>query len=232
VDPLTDLFGASAPSAGGHTLLELVFAISLSFALTMVIGAVYKATHRGTLYTQDFVHTLVILGTVVTVIILGIGNNVAAAFGLFAAFSIIRFRRALPEARDVGFVFLTMAVGLACGAQQYTLALVTTGMVSAFIGLLSGLDVFAPVRPSHRLRVRITNEIDYDAAFEEVFGRLTEHHVLLSVESVQAGLMTELTYAVRLAPGVAPGTLVAELQRRNGNNRIVLTRIGLFDVDD
>lgn len=232
MDILSDLFGAAAQSAGTHTLGELVFAIGLSFALTMVIGTVYKSTHRGTIYTQDFVHTLIMLGTVVTVIILGIGDNVAAAFGLFAAFSIIRFRRALPEARDVGFVFLTMAVGLACGAERYALAILTTAMVSTFVVVLSRFDLFAPERPSHRLRVRVTNDIDYDAAFAEPFATLLDHHTLLSVESVQAGMMTELTYAVRLAEGVSEGTLVAELQQRNGNNRILLTRIGLFDVED
>lgn len=232
MNELTDLFGTINQSAGAHSITELIFAISLSFVLTMVIGAVYKTTHRGTIYTQDFVHTLVILGTVVTVIILGIGDNVAMAFGLFAAFSIIRFRRALPEARDVGFVFLTMAIGLSCGAQRYALAILTTVMVSSFIALLSWFDVFAPVRPSHRLRVRITNDIDYDAAFEDLFTSLVDHHTLLSVESVQAGMMTELTYAVRLAEGVTPGMLVAGLQERNGNNRVFMTRSGLYDVEE
>jgi len=232
MDPLTDLFGAAAQPAGLHSLGELVFAITLSFVLTMIVGAVYKATHRGTIYTQDFVHTLVMLGTVVTVIILGIGDNVAAAFGLFAAFSIIRFRRALPEARDVGFVFLTMAIGLSCGAERYALAILTTVMISSFVVVLSWLDVFAPERPSHRLRVRVTNDIDYDEAFRDVFSRLAEQHTLLSVESVQAGMMTELTYAVRLADDVSAGTLVAALQQHNGNNRIVMTRIGLYDIED
>lgn len=231
MDTLSQLFGiAGAGAADDVSLSEFILAIGLSFLLTLVVAAVYKRTHRGTAYTQDYIHTLVILGTVVTVVVLGIGDNLAAAFGVFAAFSIIRFRRALPEARDVGFVFLAMAIGLACGARNYDLAIVSTLLVSAMVLLLSGLDLFAPERPTHQLRVRVTNDIDYDTAFAEPFAALADRVRLLSVESVQAGMMTELRYAVRLAEGVRPSELVAALQERNGNNRVLLTT--LFAAED
>lgn len=231
MDTLSQLFGiAGAGAAEDVSLSEFILAIGLSFVLTLVVAAVYKRTHRGTAYTQDYIHTLVILGTVVTVVVLGIGDNLAAAFGVFAAFSIIRFRRALPEARDVGFVFLAMAIGLACGARNYDLAIISTLLVSAMILLLSSLDLFAPERPTHQLRVRVTNDIDYDAAFAEPFAALADRVQLLSVESVQAGMMTELRYAVRLAEGVRPSELVAALQERNGNNRVLLTT--LFAAED
>jgi len=215
--------GAEAGAAGSPSPLLVAFAICLSFALTLVIGGVYQLTHRGMLYSQDFVHTLVMLGTLVTVVIMGIGQNLAAAFGIFAAFSIIRFRRALPEARDVGFVFFAMAVGLACGSGEFMLATMTTVLVSAAVFFLARTNLFAPERPSHLMRARVTNDIDYDAAFAEPLSELVDSATLLSVESVQAGMMTEVAYAVRLAPGASPGELVAAIQARNGNNRVIVT---------
>src|SRR4051812_37201758 len=93
-------------------LQEILIALSLSFALQCLISAVYKRTYRGSDYSQDYVHTLIILGTVVTVVIQAIRGNSATAFGMFAAFSIIRFRRSVRQSRDIGFIFLAMAAGL------------------------------------------------------------------------------------------------------------------------
>jgi hypothetical protein len=223
MDPLSDLLGASSTTPIVATSLELVLAIGLSFLLTLIIAFVYQRTHSGAIYSQDYVHTLIILGTVVTVIIMGIGQNVAAAFGIFAAFSIIRFRRALPESRDVGFIFFAMAVGLACGSQSYALAVITTVLVSLFVWLMWRFDLFAAQRPSHLLRVRVTPELDYDVAFAEPFETLAERVRLQRVESVQAGMMLELRYALRLREGASARELVDALQQRNGNNRVILT---------
>ena len=226
---LQQLFSPPVSDTPTATVAALTFAILLAFVLTLIIGTVYQRTHKGTRYSQDFVHTLVLLGTLVTVVIMGIGQNIAAAFGIFAAFSIIRFRRALPESRDVGFVFFAMSVGLAVGSGSYALAIITTLLVSLFSVVLAHFDLFAPERASHILRVRVTNDIDYEAEFEEPLRELTEAVSLVSVESVQAGMMTEVRYAVRLADGVTPGALVTALQERNGNNRVILaaTDLGL-----
>jgi hypothetical protein len=112
------------------------------------------------------------------------------------------------------------------GSQQYLMAIMTTVLVSLVSLALWRTDVFAAVRTSHILRVRVTNDVDFDTAFRPVFERLLDRSELLSVESVQAGMLTELRYAVRLKPGALPGALVGEVQRINGNNRVVLQSFG------
>ena len=47
-----------------------------------------------------------------------IGSNIARAFALVGALSIIRFRNAMKETRDVGFIFLIMAIGMAVGTEH------------------------------------------------------------------------------------------------------------------
>ena len=88
---------------------EVLAAMAFSFILNMFIGLLYKQTYKGTRYSQDFVHTLVIIGTVTTILIMVVNGNSAVAFGMFAAFSMIRFRRNLGQSRDLGFVFFAMA---------------------------------------------------------------------------------------------------------------------------
>lgn len=207
---------------------EILFAIFMSFILTSIIAAVYRATFRGAKLSQDYVHTLMILGTVVTVIIMIVrfGDKEraqATAFGMFAAFSIIRFRTSLAEARDIGFIFLAMATGLAVGARQYGMACATTVVVSAIIYYFSRGNWFAPSRASHFLRIRVTNDINYDTAFEEVFARYLASHDVISVESIQAGMMTEIRYNISLKPEHKAGELVSAIQQINGNNRVLLT---------
>ena len=204
-------------------LLEIILALTLSFALMCLISAVYKKTYRGSDYSQDYVHTLIILGTVVCVVIMVVRGDAATAFGMFAAFSIIRFRRSVRQSRDIGFIFLAMAAGLGVGARQYGLATMTTVIVCAMIYVFSTADIFAPMRLSHFLRIRVTNDVDYDTAFTACFAQYLTHRELISVESIQAGMMTELRFNVSLKDEAHPGAFVAALQQLNGNNRILLT---------
>ena len=204
-------------------LQEIIVALTLSFILQCLISAVYKRTYRGTSYSQDYVHTLIILGTVVTVVIQAVRGDTATAFGMFAAFSIIRFRRTVRQARDIGFIFLAMATGLGVGAREYELATATTIIICATIYVFSKADWFAPVRLSHYLRIRVTNDVDYDTAFQKCFEQYLSRWDLISVESIQAGMMTELRLDISLKDESKPGAFVAAIQQLNGNNRVMLT---------
>ncbi len=225
VDFFHNTLGFKSADAG---LPEILFAIFLSFILNSTIAAVYRATFRGAKLSQDYVHTLMILGTVVTVIIMVVRfgdkeESQATAFGMFAAFSIIRFRTSLAEARDIGFIFLAMTTGLAVGARQYGMAVATTLVVSAIIYYFSRGNWFAPNRASHFLRIRVTNDINYDVAFEATFDKFLMTHDIISVESIQAGMMTEIRYNISLKPEHKSGELVSAIQQVNGNNRVLLT---------
>ncbi len=204
---------------------EIIFAIVFSFALNALIAWVYKLTYRGNKYSQDYVHSLLILGTVVTMVIMVVHGDRNMAFGMFAAFSIIRFRRTVHQARDIGFIFLAMATGLAVGAQQYLLALITVPLVCVIIWLMSFRDIFLVQRDSHLLRIRINNDLNYTTSFAPIFEQYLSRFELTSVETVQAGMMTELLYEVTLKDAPNLNQFLEALQIANGNNRIVLTKI-------
>ncbi len=203
--------------------IEVLFATLMSFSLNMVIGTVYKSTYRGTRYSQDYVHTLVIIGTVTTVLIMVVSGSLEIAFGMFAAFSLIRFRRNLGQSRDLAFVFFAMATGMVVGARLYSMALISTAVVIAVAYMLAKTGAFAPKRASHQLRVRVNNDIDWDAAFGPVFDEFLDANELISVETVQAAMMTELRYGLQLKPGMKTSDFMERMQVASGNNRILLT---------
>lgn len=203
--------------------LEVLWAMSLSFTLNLMVGAIYKHTYRGTRYSQDFVHTLIIIGTVTSVLIMVVSGDAGVAFGMFAAFSMIRFRRNLGQARDLGFVFFAMSTGMVVGARMYPMALITTSVVSVAIYFLSKSDAFASKRASHQLRVRVNNDIDWDEAFDPVFDEFLDAIEMISVETVQAGMMTELRYGMQLKTGKKTADFVERMQIASGNNHIIIT---------
>ena len=202
--------------------IEVLFATVLSFSLNMLIGYVYKHTYRGTRYSQDYVHTLVIIGTVTTVLIMVVSGSMEIAFGMFAAFSLIRFRRNLGQSRDLAFVFFAMATGMVVGARMYAMSLVSTAVVVMIAYYLTKSGAFAPKRASHQMRVRVNNDIDWDVAFEPVFDEFLDAVELISVETVQAAMMTELRYGLVLKPDKRTADFMEKMQVATGNNRILI----------
>ena len=229
---LNDFFQNSGADSGPASPFEVLFALALSFGLNCLIATIYKRTYRGTKYSQDYVHTLLLLGTVVSVVIMVVRGSQSTAFGMFAAFSIIRFRSSVGQARDIGFIFLAMATGLAVGARAYAMVSITTPIICALVWGLSRVDAFAARRTSHILRIRVSNNINYDAAFTPAFSEFLSFQQLDSVETVQAGLMTELRYSIILADSARISAFINRLQSLNGNNRILITPAGNTSISE
>ena len=224
-DSITEMLHSDMPHP-----IEVVGALLMSFALNLFIAFLYRSTYKGTRYSQDFVQTLIMIGTITTILIMVVRGNAGIAFGMFAAFSMIRFRRNLGQARDLGFVFFARAVGMVVGARLYLEALIVTPMVAALLYGIARKDAFAPRRASHLATIRMTSDMDFEARLNPVLERFTDRAQLLSVRSAQAGMMTELRYGLQLKAEVQLSELVEQLQLACGNNRIVLTPTGT-DLD-
>jgi hypothetical protein len=206
--------------------LEVLGAMLLSFALNLFIAQLYRSTYKGTRYSQDFVQTLIMIGTITTILIMVVSGNSGIAFGMFAAFSMIRFRRNLGQARDLGFVFYAMATGMVVGARLYEMSLIVTLLVGALLYFISRSDAFSPKKASHLLTLRMTSDMSFEERLTPLWGEFADQAELLSVRSAQAGMMTELRYGLQLKSGVKVSDLMERLQIACGNNRVVLTPTG------
>ena len=209
----------------GPDMWEVVFAMLFSLALNIGIAQVYRKTYRGTRYSQDYVQTLIMIGVVTTILIMVVSGNGAIAFGMFAAFSVIRFRRNLGQSRDLAFVFFAMAIGMVVGARLYGAALIIALIVSTAIWILTKVNAFAPRRASHLLSLRMTSEMDFEKLLTPVFETFTDRVHLTRISSAQAGMMTELNYGLVLKLGVSTTALMEALHVACGNNRVVLTPV-------
>src|SRR3954452_8890053 len=105
--------------------VELALArVGLGFVAGFVVAGVYvvgvgrRRDDGITLPT-----TLALLTVVIAVVTMVIGSNVARAFGLVGALSIVRFRTVVEDTRDTAFVIFAVVVGMAIGAGFPDLAI-------------------------------------------------------------------------------------------------------------
>ncbi len=212
------------------TLLDVAVVFSLSLVLTLIMGWVYRTTHRGVSYSQTYVHTLVIFGIVVAFVMLIIGSSIARAFTLVGALSIVRFRHAVKEARDIGFVFIVMAIGMACGTRFYMLAVVATLFLGATVLLMQKLNLFAKAIRERILIVRLPAGSTHEELLAPVFRRFLDEFHLISLETVGEVGYQEGVYSVVLKPRSEPNVFLQALREVNDNNKVSLV-LGQQEID-
>jgi len=159
---------------------------------------------------------------VVALVMLVIGSDIARAFSLVGALSIIRFRNAVKETRDVGFIFFTMAIGMAVGTKFYLLAVAGTIFISLVIVLMTRYNWYAREMSSHILHIQIPDGVPFETLFDKTFGKYTSSSELISADSVHSGMLTELTYSVGLKKSGQVQEFLTEIGSLNGNNKVTL----------
>jgi len=201
---------------------QTMFTIALSFGLGLLITWTYRKTHKGLAWSQSFIHTVIMMGVVAGVVILVVGNNLARAFGLVGALSIIRFRSAIREPRDVAFIFFAMAAGLACGTGFYLIGILFTVLVSAIVLLLDKLEYGKVKDPAKILKILTPENLNYEGLFDDIFQDHLESYELIKVQTTNLGTMFELVYSIRAKAGYDEKALVDEIRSRNGNLRVTI----------
>jgi hypothetical protein len=198
---------------GSHPLTA-VFVMFGTLALTILISAVYKWTHRGLSYSQAFQFSLVLLGMLGAGIMLVASTGVLPAVGIIAGFSLIRFRTPVKDPKDMAYILFVLVVGLAMGDRLYWIALILTAAMCLTIIVLTRINF--GLTYSHESIIRLTviqgeDEPVDTAVFESILGREAESSHLLS--AVGHGSRMELTYGVRPKRGSTNLAVLNALQQ-------------------
>ncbi len=219
MDPLKSLVGGElAPVDLLGAALHLVVAL----ACGLLLSTVYRRTYRGVSYSSTFDRSLITLSVITAIVIMVVGNNLARAFGLVGAMSIVRFRTALKDAQDLVFVFCSLAVGLAAGVGLHLLALMGTVFLCIIIFLMSRFNYGLLGHQEFVLQLAVASEtgIDPQQVYAPVLDQYCRNYRLLAARSAGAGTPVNLTFFVELgtarslsdltgALGAAPGIVRA-----------------------
>lgn len=205
---------------------ELTFTHAiLSFAVAIILGGIISWTYMKTqaAYSPSFTLTMIVLPTIVAIIILLIGSNIARAFSLAGAFSIIRFRSAPGDSRDISYVLFSMAAGLACGVGAYGYAVLFTVLLCVLMFVLKAVKFGTNKESVKMLKVTIPESLGYEEAFDEIFKKFNINYELKKVRTTELGSLYEVVYAVKLGPDTNQKELLDAVRTRNGNLDITLT---------
>ncbi|CRK53961.1 conserved membrane hypothetical protein [Rhodococcus sp. RD6.2] len=217
--------------SGTFSTLDIIVSLSLSFVLSAIIGWVYRYTHKNVSYSQSYVQTLVMVGMVISLIMLVVGSNIARAFALVGALSVVRFRNAIKETRDVGFIFLVMAIGMTTGTRFYLLAIAATVAICLVLLIMNRFSWFKLDVHRQVVKVQVPPEQEYSALVEDVMIQYCTEFELVSTEAVRAGALNELYYTAQLKKGRKSTELIAALSGVNSGQRVtVLTGYDQTDI--
>ena len=202
-------------SITGSELTLLSFFICTGVSLILGVGVAAVAWYRSE-STKGFLVTLAILPV--------INGNLGTGVAVAGAFSLVRFRSAPGNAREIGSLFLAMAIGLATGMGYVALAAIAFVLVSAVLVLLTTLRVGERDARERLLKITIPENLDYDGLFDDLFEKYTRKHSLVRVKTCNMGTLYELEYRVTLRDDRIPKKFLDDLRCRNGNLTITCGR--------
>jgi hypothetical protein len=215
----------SFPTAGDSEWHVLLGRLVMAFALGLIIAAVYRWTSPPRARTPSFVPTLVLLCILIAMVTQVIGDNLARAFSLVGALSIVRFRTNVRDTRDTAFVIFVVIVGMAVGSGHLTIALVGIPVAAAAARLLKDADGTPVGRHHWRLVVRVATGINPDKLLAEVLPRWFERYTLTASGTTKQGTAVDLTYEVLPRRDVPPPDCIAGLNAVEGVQGVEFTRL-------
>lgn len=173
------------------TLSPQYIAITALVALicSLIIYFVYKKFYRGAVYSENFNILLILMCVITTFIITTISSNLVLSLGMVGALSIVRFRSAIKDPLDIGFLFWSLATGITIGAGFYPFAIMTTLIISAIY-----IAIYFAVSGTKTFLLVIKYENEAENAVREALGNVK--HVLKSKSSYKGA--TELTLQVKM----------------------------------
>ena len=186
--------GPTQPLSG----MDIIFSLSISFVLGLVLATVYRWTHQSFSYARSFLHTMVLATIVITIMIMAIGNNMARGLGIMGAMAFVRFRTPIRDPRDIIFLFATLAIGIASGAQVFDVAIIGT-IYFGFTAIFLSWSPFASRREFEGLlRFMLPPNSPSHAHLHDIFSSYTSQTEMVAMREAIQGEVQEYSYQVRL----------------------------------
>ncbi len=205
-------------------------AVLVRLVAALAMGGVVAWIHSRTSQDAEMgASTLVLLAVLIAMVTQVIGDNVARAFSLVGALSIVRFRTVVRDTRDTAFVIFGVVVGMAAGAQNIWVGLLglTVGGAAAFA--LSALiskpaSAAAPVQwiPEQTVTIRAAKAVGLEKAVGDILAVCSTRFRLASIGTIKMGTAFEGQFQIELAPGFAAEDLLRQLARIEGVSDVKL----------
>jgi len=200
---------------------EIIINLIVAFFLGFVISLVYKKTHKGLSYSQSFVLTNIFVCVIVSMVIMVIGNNLARAFALVGALSIIRFRTVVKDTKDTAFIFWSLASGMASGTGSYFLAISGTAVISMIALVLYYTNYGSIFKSEFIIQFRSRNSAKNKKNYNKIFSEYCKSSTLLNAESSGDGQSLKLSFDIVLKENKTYDEFIQKLSKVSGLSEVV-----------
>lgn len=208
--------------------------VSLRLVAALALGALVAQIYRRARSepASSFSATLVLLAVLIAMVTQVIGDNVARAFSLVGALSIVRFRTVVRDTQDTAYVIFAVAVGMAVGASSIWVAVAGMVVVAvAAVAMRPKAAVEVVIHRPYRLTVRVGVGHDPMALLGPTLDTHFSSRELVTVSTVRQGALMEVSFRTALRREETAPELVASLNRLEGVQGVTLTRDENEQVD-
>jgi uncharacterized membrane protein YhiD involved in acid resistance len=209
---------------------EIIINLILSFILGLVVSYVYKLTHKGLSYSQSFMITSVFVSIIVCMVIMIIGNNLARAFALVGALSIIRFRTVVKDTKDTAYIFWALAAGMASGTGSYFLAVAGSIMISSVAFILYYTNYGSVYKSEFILQFRSIYSDSTMERYNAIIKKYSKTSVLLHTEPSGDGETIKLSFDIIMKKDEKSENLTMDIDKIKGITEVSLIA-AKHDVD-
>ena len=217
-------FLRSELQAAGAPLQVLARLIGAAL-LGAVVGWIYQRTRPASETSSSLAITLVLLSILIAMVTQVIGDNVARAFSLVGALSIVRFRTVVRDTVDTAFVIFAVAVGMAVGASHPAVALSGIAIVGTAAWIMTRGQTAINGDAPYRLEVRVGLGHDADSIIAHPLKEHARARQLTSIATAKQGMAIEVVYRIELQSDASAVDLVKALNRIEGVQNVALARI-------
>lgn len=194
------------------TLSEIVSSILISLVCSFVVSLIYRYTYKGPGYSETFVQSIIFLSVITALVIMVIGNNLARAFGLVGALSIIRFRTAIKDTLDIVYIFLGLAIGMAAGVGYYKAAITGTIIIGLILIIFtrSGFKYFRSNQ--YILQFSYSNGDSGGDEFSEILSKYCISYEIINIRSGAENII-EYSFYLRIRKSLDSKFIISDLQK-------------------
>ena len=214
-------------TASTVTLGSFIACLAVSLLLGFGLSSVYMLTHKKEGFAQSYAVTLIMLPPIVCVLLMLI--NFIGGIAIAGIFGLTRYRSVAADPKDIGYVFMAMAVGVVTGMGYITYAIIFFVIMAIVLYVLNLVNYAAPKASDMTLKISVPENLNYDGLFDAVLNKYCQSWKLRRVKTTNFGSMFDCIYAIQLPNNVEQKKMIDELRTLNGNMTITLT---LFKYDD
>jgi uncharacterized membrane protein YhiD involved in acid resistance len=205
------------------SLGEVFENLLVAFICGIIISFFYKITYRGPGLSYSFLNSLIVLAMITAVVIMVIGNNLARAFGLVGAMSIIRFRTAIKETQDIIFIFFSLSIGMASGVGLHALAIFSSLIIGLILFAFTKTNITSQSKRDFLLQLNYTSDNGYEvASFISIFKKFCKSSKLINTKALKDEESIELSYHIILKDPKLTVEFIKQLKESKGVGNVNL----------